>query len=95
MARLFLQQKPREVAGMTLVETGQETALAPQVEEEQDLIDIGGDCLLFRYILTEFKSISIQSLVRLGISLFGINDVFIFIGTTITRLNVAVVHYVG
>ncbi|GAB1728904.1 hypothetical protein NU195Hw_g8914t1 [Hortaea werneckii] len=47
VARLFLQQKPREVAGMTLVETGQETALAPQVEEEQDLIDIGGDCLLF------------------------------------------------
>ena len=35
IARLFLQQKPREVAGMILVETGQETALAPAVEEEQ------------------------------------------------------------
>lgn len=35
IARLFLQQKPREVAGMVLVETGQETALASQIEEEQ------------------------------------------------------------
>ncbi|KAK5175514.1 uncharacterized protein LTR77_000653 [Saxophila tyrrhenica] len=35
IARLFLQQKPKEVAGMVLVETGQETALAPAVEEEQ------------------------------------------------------------
>lgn len=35
IARLFMQQKPREVAGMILVETGQETALAPAVEEEQ------------------------------------------------------------
>lgn len=35
IARLFMQQKPREVAGMVLVETGQETALAPQIEEEQ------------------------------------------------------------
>ncbi|KAK3057204.1 hypothetical protein LTR09_002243 [Extremus antarcticus] len=35
IARLFLQQKPKEVAGMVLVETGSETALAPAVEEEQ------------------------------------------------------------
>lgn len=43
IARLFLQQKPREVAGMVLVETGQETALAPQVEEEQYRRQILGD----------------------------------------------------
>lgn len=35
IARLFMQQKPKEVAGMVLVETGQETALAPQIEDEQ------------------------------------------------------------
>ena len=46
VARLFLQQKPREVAGMILVETGQETALAPQVEEEQYRRQILGDAPL-------------------------------------------------
>ena len=46
IARLFLQQKPREVAGMVLVETGQETALAPSVEEEQYRRQILGDAPL-------------------------------------------------
>lgn len=46
VARLFLQQKPREVAGMILVETGQETALAPHVEEEQYRRQILGDAPL-------------------------------------------------
>lgn len=46
VARLFLQQKPREVAGMVLVETGQETALAPHVEEEQYRRQILGDAPL-------------------------------------------------
>lgn len=46
IARLFMQQKPREVAGMVLVETGQETALAPQVEEEQYKRQILGDAPL-------------------------------------------------
>ena len=46
IARLFLQQKPREVAGMILVETGQETALAPAVEEEQYRRTILGDAPL-------------------------------------------------
>lgn len=46
IARLFLQQKPREVAGMILVETGQETALAPAVEEEQYRRQILGDAPL-------------------------------------------------
>ncbi|KAF2479493.1 Alpha/Beta hydrolase protein [Neohortaea acidophila] len=46
IARLFLQQKPREVAAMVLVETGQETALAPQVEEEQYRRQILGDAPL-------------------------------------------------
>lgn len=46
VARLFLQQKPRDVAGMVLVETGQETALAPQVEEEQYRRQILGDAPL-------------------------------------------------
>lgn len=46
IARLFMQQKPREVAGMVLVETGQETALAPQVEEEQYRRQILGDAPL-------------------------------------------------
>ena len=43
IARLFLQQKPKEVAGMVLVETGQETALAPAVEEEQYRRQMLGD----------------------------------------------------
>ncbi|KAK3699276.1 hypothetical protein LTR37_016519 [Vermiconidia calcicola] len=46
IARLFLQQKPKEVAGMVLVETGQETALAPAVEEEQYRRQILGDAPL-------------------------------------------------
>ena len=46
IARLFLQQKPREVAGMILVETGQETALAPAVEEEQYRRQILGEAPL-------------------------------------------------
>lgn len=46
IARLFLQQKPKEVAGMILVETGQETALAPQVEDEQYRRQILGDAPL-------------------------------------------------
>ena len=46
IARLFLQQKPKEVAGMILVETGQETALAPAVEEEQYRRQILGDAPL-------------------------------------------------
>jgi pimeloyl-ACP methyl ester carboxylesterase len=46
VARLFLQQKPKEVAGMILVETGQETALAPAVEEEQYRKQILGDAPL-------------------------------------------------
>lgn len=46
IARLFLQQKPREVAGMILVETGQETALAPAVEDEQYRRQILGDAPL-------------------------------------------------
>jgi pimeloyl-ACP methyl ester carboxylesterase len=46
IARLFLQQKPKEVAGMVLVETGQETALAPFVEEEQYRRQILGDAPL-------------------------------------------------
>ncbi|KAF2716978.1 alpha/beta-hydrolase [Polychaeton citri CBS 116435] len=35
IARLFLQQRPKDVAGIVLAETGQETALAPSVEREQ------------------------------------------------------------
>ncbi|KFA50110.1 hypothetical protein S40293_06363 [Stachybotrys chartarum IBT 40293] len=35
MGREFLQQRPDAVAGMILVETGQETALDPKVEEDQ------------------------------------------------------------
>ena len=46
IARLFLQQKPKEVAGMVLVETGQETALAPAVEEEQYRRQILGEAPL-------------------------------------------------
>ena len=46
IARLFLQQKPKEVAGMVLVETGQETALAPFVEDEQYRRQIMGDAPL-------------------------------------------------
>jgi pimeloyl-ACP methyl ester carboxylesterase len=46
IARLFLQQKPKEVAGMVLVETGSETALAPAVEEEQYRRQILGDAPL-------------------------------------------------
>ena len=46
IARLFLQQKPKEVAGMVLVETGQETALAPAVENEQYKKQILGDAPL-------------------------------------------------
>ena len=46
IARLFMQQKPKEVAGMVLVETGQETALAPAVEEEQYRRQIPGDAPL-------------------------------------------------
>ncbi|KAM0343810.1 hypothetical protein ACHAPU_008240 [Fusarium lateritium] len=34
-ARLFLEQRPHQVAGMVLVETGQETAIDPQVEQRQ------------------------------------------------------------
>ncbi|KAJ3526715.1 hypothetical protein NM208_g11052 [Fusarium decemcellulare] len=34
-ARLFLQQRPDHVAGMVLVETGQETALDAKVEQQQ------------------------------------------------------------
>ncbi|KAH6645167.1 Alpha/Beta hydrolase protein [Truncatella angustata] len=34
-AREFLQQRPDDVAGMVLVETGQETALDPKVEKRQ------------------------------------------------------------
>lgn len=34
-AREFLQQRPLEVAGMVLVETGQETAMDPKVEKQQ------------------------------------------------------------
>nr|POE58654.1 hypothetical protein CFP56_68329 [Quercus suber] len=35
IARLYLQQHSRDVAGMVLVETGQETALSKDIEQEQ------------------------------------------------------------
>ncbi|KAF4947862.1 hypothetical protein FSARC_13868 [Fusarium sarcochroum] len=34
-ARLFLEQRPHQVAGMVLVETGQETAIDPDIEQRQ------------------------------------------------------------
>lgn len=34
-ARLFLEQRPQQVAGMVLVETGQETAIDSQIEQRQ------------------------------------------------------------
>lgn len=42
-ARTFLQQRPNDVAGMVLVETGQETPLNPEVERQQYEKQILGD----------------------------------------------------
>ncbi|KAM5344000.1 hypothetical protein ACJ41O_012537 [Fusarium nematophilum] len=42
-ARLFLQLRPKDVAGMVLVETGQETELGAGVEQEQYKRQIMGE----------------------------------------------------
>lgn len=42
-AREFLRQRPHQVAGMVMVETGQETALDPRVEEQQYRKQVLGD----------------------------------------------------
>ncbi|KAK6083876.1 hydrolase or acyltransferase (alpha beta hydrolase superfamily) [Seiridium cupressi] len=42
-AREFLQQRPHQVAGMVLAETGQETALDPKTEQQQYKKKILGD----------------------------------------------------
>ncbi|KAJ4258093.1 hypothetical protein NW762_008233 [Fusarium torreyae] len=34
-ARLFLERRPQQLAGMVLVETGQETAIDPEIEQRQ------------------------------------------------------------